>query len=78
MPSGSNAVAGDGRIAVTVMGPASWFLYAGILDSRTGKVEISKASLGFDSAPGWMADGTLLTEANSYQARLWRFMPVKQ
>jgi eukaryotic-like serine/threonine-protein kinase len=78
-PSGlaSNSIAPDGRIAVRVVSPASWFYPAAILDPRSGAIELTASGLAYDMwGSGWTDDGMLVSSAGPLQARLWRLKPV--
>ena len=72
-----NAIAADGRLAVMVISPASWFWPAGVLDPRSGKVTLGPLGAAFDMIPGWSADGQIVAAATGFESRLWRFRPVK-
>ncbi len=71
-----NAVHPDGRLAFRVASPASWFWSAAILDQGTGRIELVPPEFELDMfGPGWSVDGTLVTQATGFNARIWRFRP---
>ena len=68
------AIRGDGRIAITVLRPDSWWDETGILDPATGKVERLNVPYSGDSiAPAWTADGRMITSGLLIEGSLWRF-----
>ena len=74
MPLHPNAVGRDGRIALTVTLPASWFWPAGLLDPQTGRVEILRAGYDADmNSVGWTPDGKIVVTAVPLRASLWRW-----
>jgi hypothetical protein len=77
-PLSSNAVAPDGRIAVTVVSADSWFRGIGILDPVTASLERVPVSFDGDlQSPAWARDGSgsLLGMGVSVRANLWQFQP---
>jgi hypothetical protein len=75
-PLCANAVGKDGRILVDGETPDSWFDEVGILDPRTGKVEILAIPYSGDIwFPGWTPDGHILAVGARMQAGLWRYRP---
>ncbi|HMF08299.1 MAG TPA: protein kinase [Thermoanaerobaculia bacterium] len=75
-PLSGAAVGPDGRIAVTVTSPDSWFRSAALLDPTTASLE--RVPLLFDgdvSFSGWTREGSLLALGISLRTSLWRFQP---
>jgi eukaryotic-like serine/threonine-protein kinase len=70
------AVASDGRIAVSVVSPASWFWPAAILDPTTGKMELTPSGLAYDMGPSWAADGSIVSAASPLESHMWRLKPI--
>jgi sugar lactone lactonase YvrE len=71
-----NAIGPDGRIALTVISPASWYWPTAILDPRTGKLEILPPGLDYDMYGGWDSQGRVVYYAQGQESSLWRFRPV--
>jgi len=71
-----NAIGPDGRIALTVISPASWYWPMAILDPRTGKLEILPPGLAYDMYGGWDSEGRIVYYAQGQESSLWRFRPV--
>ena len=68
------AVRTDGRIAVTVLQPNSWWDELGVLDPTTGKVDKLTVPYSGDAfMVGWTADGRLMASGQQMQGSLWRF-----
>jgi hypothetical protein len=68
------AIRGDGRIAITVLRPDSWWDEPGILDPATGKVERLNVPYSGDAGgPAWTADGRMISSGLLIQGSLWRF-----
>jgi hypothetical protein len=68
------AVGGDGRIAVTVLQPNSWWDELGVLDPATGKVNKLNIPYSGDAfLTGWTADGKLMATGMQMQGWIWRF-----
>jgi len=68
------AIRGDGRIAITVLRPDSWWDELGILDPATGKVERLNVPYSGDAiAPAWTADGRMIGSGLLIEGSLWRF-----
>jgi eukaryotic-like serine/threonine-protein kinase len=75
----SAAIRGDGRIAITVLRPDSWWDEPGILDPATGKVERLNVPYSGDAmAPAWTADGRMISSGLLIQGSLWRFRVEKK
>jgi len=73
------AIRGDGRIAVTVLRPDSWWDEPGILDPATGKVERLNVPYSGDAmGPAWTADGRMISSGLLIQGSLWRFRMEKK
>jgi len=73
-----NAIGPDGRIALTVISPASWYWPMAILDPRTGKLEILPPGLAYDMYGGWDSQGRIVYYAQGQESSLWRFRRVTQ
>ncbi|MEO8432851.1 MAG: protein kinase [Acidobacteriota bacterium] len=74
VPLSGAAVGADGRIAVTVTSPDSWFRGVALLDPATASLE--RLPVGFDGdvqSPAWGRDGSLLAVGVSTRSSLWRF-----
>ena len=71
-----DAIGPDGRVALTVISPASWYWPTAILDPRTGKLEILPPGLAYDMYGGWDAQGRIVYYAQGQESSLWRFRPV--
>jgi eukaryotic-like serine/threonine-protein kinase len=68
------AIRSDGRIAITVLRPDSWWDELGILDPATGKVERLNVPYSGDAiAPAWTADGRMIGSGLLIEGSLWRF-----
>ena len=73
-PLAANAIARDGRLAVRVILPDSWFWPAALLDPRTGRTELLPESAAADMLmPGWDTQGRIVTIATFTRSTLWRF-----
>ncbi len=75
-PLSGTAVGPDGRIAVTVSSPDSWFRGAALLDPATASLE--RVPVLFDGDipfSGWTREGALLAMGVSLRTSLWRFQP---
>jgi hypothetical protein len=69
-----NAVARDGRIAIAMDSKDSWYMQAGVLDPRTGRVKRVLQGYNADlQSVGWAMDGSLVAGAAFINASLWRF-----
>ena len=67
-------VRADGRIAITVLRPDSWWDEPAILDPTSGKVEKLTVPFSGDiDAPTWMPDGKLLAKGLPIRGSIWRF-----
>ena len=71
-----NAIGPDGRIALTVISPASWYWPMAMLDPRTGTLEILPPGLAYDMYGGWDSQGRIVYYAQGQESSLWRFRPV--
>ena len=68
------AIHGDGRIAITVLRPDSWWDEIAILDPATGKVEkLNVPYAGDEFAPAWTPDGRLTCTGFQMLGSVWRF-----
>lgn len=68
------AVRADGRIAITVVRPDSWWDEPGILDPQTGKVEKLNVPYAGDAFNfGWTPDGAIVSAGLPMRGSLWRF-----
>ena len=77
-PLNSNAVGPDGKILLNVAVPTNWFWPAGVLDPKTGHVDI--LNVGYDAdmwALAWTPDGKIVVTAMPLRASLWRWTPSK-
>jgi hypothetical protein len=72
----SNAVGADGRVAVQVVPPASWFWPLAILEPRTGRLAVLGGQLESDQRGGWDPGGRIVCWAMGLEARLWRLRPT--
>jgi hypothetical protein len=71
---GANPIAHDGRLVVRVATRDSWFWPSGILDPRTGQVELIDVGVPLDMfSGGWLPDGRVMTFATPTFSSLWRF-----
>jgi eukaryotic-like serine/threonine-protein kinase len=70
----SNAVGKDGRILASMASPASWFSPVGMVDPKTGRVQIIQLGHA-DMSGGWSSDGKLVVVAKTLRVNLWRFRP---
>lgn len=72
-----NAIAKDGRVALSVASPDLWFNGAAILDPRSGKVErIPLDFTGDIMDPAWQDNDHILSSGWPLKVTLWRFSPV--
>jgi hypothetical protein len=71
-----NSVAPDGRILVTAVSPRWWHWVAGLLDPRTGSLELLPFGHDDDMVAVWAADGTIAALGNGLASSLWRFRPL--
>jgi Tol biopolymer transport system component len=71
----SNAVGKDGRILVPMVSPASWFWPVGMIDPKTGSVQVIRLGYHADMFGGWSSDGKVIVVAKILRANLWRFRP---
>ncbi len=70
-----NAIGRDGRIALEVVSPQSWFWPAAILDPAAGTIALTASGKGYDMWTGWAFDGSLVSTASPLQSRMWRVKP---
>ncbi|MGH9366175.1 MAG: protein kinase domain-containing protein [Thermoanaerobaculia bacterium] len=78
IPITATAVGPDGRIAVTVTSPDTWFRGVALLDPATAALE--RLPVLFDGDiqyPAWGRDGSLLAVGVSIRSSLWRFQPQR-
>src|SRR5262245_11955899 len=74
----SQAIYKDGRIAVRIAPKDSWYWPAGILDPRSGRLQVLSVGSDADMAfPFWDRNGRLLTPAFGMDSKLWRLQPLK-
>jgi Tol biopolymer transport system component/tRNA A-37 threonylcarbamoyl transferase component Bud32 len=73
-----DAVAADGRILVTAVSPALWHWPAGILDPKTGKLELLPTGPDYDVTAAWTPDGRIVAVGDALAGSLWRFRPAKK
>ncbi len=74
IPISGTAVGPDGRIAVTVTSPDSWFRGVALLDPATAALERLPVLFSGDvQYPAWSRDGNLLAVGVSTRSSLWRF-----
>jgi serine/threonine protein kinase/sugar lactone lactonase YvrE len=74
IPISATAVGPNGRIAVTVTSPDTWFRGVALLDPATAVLE--RLPVAFDGDiqyPAWGRDGTMLAVGVSIRSSLWRF-----
>ena len=74
-PISPGAVRADGKIAISVAPADSWFWPAGVLDPRTGQIELGTEDQADMIRAGWDDLGRLVTHAIPLRSRLWRFRP---
>jgi Tol biopolymer transport system component len=73
------AIRSDGRIAITVLRPDSWWDEPAVLDPATGKVEKLNVPYSGDAlAPAWTADGRMISSGLLIEGSLWRFRREKK
>lgn len=75
-PIAGSSVLADGRIALPLQAPDSWFWPPGILNSHTGN--IFRVPLEFEGdvmKMNWAGDGSLLALGWEDRTNLWRFRP---
>ena len=75
---GPGAVAADGRILVTAVSPALWHWPAGILDPKTGALELLPVGPDYDVIAAWTPDGKVEALGDALAGSLWRFRPAKE
>ena len=68
-----NAVGKDGRILVALASPASWFGPVGLIEPKTGRVQVIRLGYDADMNGGWSPDGKLVVVAKALRVGLWRF-----
>ncbi len=75
-PLAPNAVAADGRIALSLSAPDSWFYPPGVLDPATGVVtRVPVQQMADYFVVGWGGGGQLVAMAMEARCAIWRFMP---
>jgi tRNA A-37 threonylcarbamoyl transferase component Bud32 len=75
-PLAPNAVGPDGRIALSLAAPDSWFYPPGVLDPATGvvtRIPVQQTADYF--VVGWGGDGRLVAMAMEARCAIWRFLP---
>ncbi|HEY1207343.1 MAG: protein kinase [Bryobacteraceae bacterium] len=75
-PLAPNAVGPDGRIALSLAAPDSWFYPPGVLDPATGvvtRIPVQQTADYF--VVGWGGDGRLVAMAMEARCAIWRFVP---
>jgi hypothetical protein len=70
-----NAVGKDGRIFASVLSPDSWFAHAGLIDPKTGRVQVIR--INADVWGGWGSDGKLVIVSKPLRVSVWRFRPER-
>ncbi len=65
----------DGRLLVLLTPPDSWFLIAGILDTKTGHLNQLR-QLGNVAGLSWTSDGQIVGIVRRPISTLWRFQAV--
>ena len=75
LPFYPNAVGKDGRILATLASPASWFWPVGLIDPKTGRVQVIRLSYYADMSGNWGSDGKLVIVAKALRVSVWRFRP---
>ena len=74
VPISATAVGKDGRIAVTVTSPDTWFRGVALLNPATAVLERLPVTFDGDvQYPAWGRDGTMLAVGVSIRSSLWRF-----
>ncbi len=74
IPIPSTAVGPDGRIAITVTSPDTWFRGVALLNPATAILERLPVTFDGDvQYPAWGRDGTMLAIGVSMRSSLWRF-----
>jgi hypothetical protein len=74
----ANAVGKDGRILASVLSPASWFSPVGLIDPKTGRVQVIRFNYDADMSGGWGLDDKLVIVAKPLRVSVWRFRPEKE
>jgi len=70
-----NAVGRDGRILTSLVSPNSWFSSVGLIDPKTGRVQLIRLNYSADMSGGWGSDGKLVVTAKTLRVSVWRFRP---
>jgi hypothetical protein len=75
-PLAPNAIASDGRIAISIVPSDSWFYGAGVLDPSSGIVKPIPVQLTADYfIVGWGGNGQIVAMAMEARCTIWRFEP---
>ncbi len=70
----ASAIRADGKIAITILQPDSWWDEPAILDPATGKVEKLNVPYSGDAfATAWTSDGRMIAQGLPIQGSIWRF-----
>ena len=75
VPLYPNAVGKDGRIVSSMVSPDSWFSTVGLIDPKTGRVQVIRFDYNADMSGGWGSDGKLVIVAKPLRVSMWRFRP---
>ena len=75
VPLYPNAVGKDGRIVSSMVSPDSWFSTVGLIDPKTGRVQVIRFDYDADMSGGWGSDGKLVIVAKPLRVSVWRFRP---
>jgi len=78
-PLAPNAIASDGRIAVSIVSPNSWFYEPGVLDPTSGaitRIPVQQTADYF--IVGWGAPGQIVAMAMEARCSIWRFQPEEK
>ena len=75
VPLYPNAVGKDGRIVSSMVSPDSWFSTVGLIDPKTGRVQVIRFDYNADMSGGWGSDGKLVIVAKPLRVSVWRFRP---
>ena len=71
----ANGVGADGRIALRLASKGSWYWPLGLVDPRTGSVEVVDLGRDLDVGGGWTPDGRILAITGPTLSTMWRFRP---
>jgi hypothetical protein len=72
----SNAVDKTGRLLARVVSPNNIFWPLGLIDPKTGRVQVINIGYAADMMGGWAPDGNIILNAISYRSSVWRFRPT--